>query len=416
MGIRKACFIISLICLFGGNAFPQNEADDTSKDAVPVYSSPVEGEPSFRISETESSVLFLQRLKWEEAQYAVSYHVILERKRENLDAYAEVLRRNVGEPFMDVSVPAGEYRFRVMSFNILGLLDSQSDWEYFVVMQALKPSIVSFSPAAFYFDRLTPRILILTGENIIPESEIYLVHKTMLDEAGEPWTLTPIEIHRNELGENARLVFAEEDLLMGKYEIVVKNPGGLEARMGDFIISVAKPYDINVSAGYSPSLTIFGQKDRFLDQVFIPLSFSVRGSFIPFKWGAGNLGFELNTGWFFLTSEWADKDIEASAHIVFLNAGALFEYWIIKRELSVDFRAGVGVTGLFGFRYVYISTGKPSPNTYNSMAFSYSLGASIKWMIYKQIFVEGGVDFFHFTHPDVPIGLVRFGVFGGYQF
>jgi len=416
MGIRKACLIISLLSFIGSTAFSQNEAADSSKDTVPIYASPVEGEASFRLSETESSVLFLQRLKWEEAQYAVSYHVILERKRENLDAYAEVLRRNVSEPFMDVSVPAGEYRFRVMSFNILGLLDSQSEWEYFVVMQALKPSVLAFSPAAFYFDRLTPRILTLTGENLLPESEIFLVHKTMLDEAGEPWILTPTEIYRNELGESARLVFAEEDLLMGKYEIVVKNPGGLEARTGDFNIAVAKPYDINISAGYSPSITLFGQKDKFLDQVFVPLSFSVRGSFIPYKWDVGNLGFELNTGWFFLTSEWADKDLEASAHMVFLNAGALFEYWIIKRELSADFRAGIGVTGLFGFRYTYISTGMSSADTYNSMAFSYFLGASIKWMIHKQIFVEGGVDFFHFVHPDAPIGLVRFGVFGGYQF
>ena len=416
MDIRKAFLVIFMLCFFGNIVFSQDEAADGSKDSVSIYASPVEGEPSFRLSETESSVLFLQRLKWEEAQYAVSYHVILERKRENLDAYAEVLRRNVSDPFMDVSVPAGEYRFRVMSFNILGLLDSQSDWEYFVVMQAFKPTIVSFSPSAFYFDRLTPRIITLEGEYLLLESEIFLVHKTMLDESGEPWILTPIEIYRNELGESARLVFDEEDLMMGKYEIVVVNPGGLEARIGDFNIAVAKPWDINVSVGYSPSLTLFGQKDKFLDQVFVPLSFSARGSFIPFKWDVGNLGFEINTGWFLLTSEWADKNLRASAHMVFLNVGPLFEYWIVRKKFSANFRAGLGVTGLFGFHYEYIDTGMQSAETYNSMAFSYSFGVSLKWMMYKQIFVEGGVDFYHFTHPDVPIGLVRFGAFGGYQF
>ena len=436
MDIKNIVLLISLLCFLGGANFaqdlpensdqpqdlvPEASADsaedsgehDPSKEAVSIYSSPIEGEPSFRLSETDNSLLFFQRLKWEEAEYAVSYHVILERKRDNMDTYTEVLRKNVTEPYLDISVPAGEYRYQVLSFNILGLLDSQSDWEYFIVLQALKPSIVAFSPLVFYLDRLTPRILNLMGENLLPEAEIYLVSKTLVDEAGEPLILRPQEIHRNELGENARLVFDEEDLAVGEYEIVVKNPGGLETRAGDFAIAVAKPFDINVSGGYAPMLTLFGQTEYFLDHVFVPLSFFVRGSFVPFKWDIGNLGFELGTGWSYLTSEQNEK--KTQAHLVLVNADVLYQYWIIKRELSVNGRAGIGFAGIFNYRFEYTNTGKTG-DSISTAAFSFNLGASVQWLLYKQVFVEGGLDYIHIAHPEIPMGFVRIGVFGGYQF
>ena len=434
MDIKNAFLVLSLICFLGGMSFaqdlPENPAppqdaevlpdsaadsggQEPPKEVVPTYSSPIEGEPSFRLSETDNSLLFFQRLKWEAAQYAVSYHVILERKKDNMDTYTEVLRRNVTDPFLDISVPAGEYRYRVLSFNILGLLDSQSDWEYFIVLQALKPSIVAFSPLAFYFDRLTPRILNLTGENLLPEAEIYLVSKTSVDSAGEPLVLKPQEIHRNELGENARLVFDEDDLVAGEYEIVVKNPGGLETRVGDFTIAMAKPFDINVSGGYAPMLTLFGQTKYFLDHVFVPASFFIRGSFVPFKWDKGNLGFELGTGWSYLTSDQNEK--KTHANLVLVNADVLYQYWIIKRELSVNGRAGLGLAGIFNYQFKYTNTGKTG-DSISTAAFSFNLGASVQWLLYKQIFIEGGLDYIHIAHPEIPMGFVRIGVFGGYQF
>ena len=439
MGIKKAFSLFSLLCFFGGMSFAQDlpdtsplsgveapeaeplfpkmipdsgSGDDSSKDVVPIYSSPIEGEPSFRLSETENNLLFYQRLTWEEAQYAVSYHVILERKRDNMDTYMEVLRRNVNVPYLDISVPFGEYRYRVLSFNILGLLDSQSDWEYFIVLQALQPSITDFTPNAFYFDRLTPRIIILTGENLLPDADIYLVSRTAVDESGEPFILKPWEIHRNELGETARLIFAEEDLLAGDYGIVVKNPGGLDTRAGVFRIALAKPYDINVAGGYTPLITLFGQKDYFLDHVFIPLGFSIRGSFIPLKWSFGNLGAEVTGLWSYVTSEL--NGFKTSAHLFLFNADALFQYWIIRSRLSVNARAGLGFAGILNYRFEF-DTGR-SWDPISTAAFSYNLGASIQWLFYKQIFIEGGVDFFHMTHSELPMGFLRIGIFGGYQF
>jgi len=380
--------------------------------SAPIYSAPVEAEPSFKLSETESSIVFSQRLTWEKAQYAVRYVVILERKRDNLEMYNEVLRRNVDaeNPYLDISVPAGTYRYRVQSYNILDQLDTETPWQEFTIIQALQPSVVSFDPVVFYLDRETPRNLTLAGENLLPKAEIYLQNQVIPGDAG---ILRPKEIYSTELGESTRLIFSEEDLVVGKYDIVVKNPGGLETKAGVFSVAIAKPYDINVAVGYSPMMTLFGQRDFFLDHFFVPLGFSARASYIPFKWDIGYIGVELTPSWTLLDS--AKDQKKTTAHLVVVNVDALYQYWIRRREVAINGRVGFGFAGVFNYQFQYTDTGKDSKSM-STAAFSFNLGASVQWFFYKQFFVEGGLDYIHIAHPEIPMGFVKIGVFGGYQF
>jgi len=397
------------------SAADDNSASDSSAESNPVNGSPVEGEPSFRLSENESSKLFFQRLTWDKAQYAVRYSVILERKGTNLDVFTEVLRRNLDatETYLDVSIPAGDYRFRVVSFNILGLLDSQTDWEYFSVLQAFQPSIVDFLPFVFYLDRPSPRIITLSGEYLLPDAEIYLIRQNTVNEAGEPEILRPAQILSNELGESVRLIFNEEDLIAGTYEFYVKNPGGLETRYGVFTIAVAKPYDINVAGGYIPMLTLYGETTYFLDHIFNSLSLSARASFVPFKWSFGNLGAELYPSWSLITSN--QNGFRTRANLVLIDVGPVFQYWIIRKELSVNARLGIGKAGIFNNHFEFDNTGSTWAPM-NTVGFSFIIGSSVQWFFYKQFFVEGGVDFALVAHPEIPLGFVRFGLFAGYQF
>ena len=411
MSVNKVIFLVPVLLMLCAGGFAQDLSEPGPTDG-----SPVEGKPSFRLSDSDSGKLFFQRLSWEAAEFAFTYTVYLERKREALDTFIEVLRNEVpaANAFLDISVPPGEYRFRVQSKNILGMLDSETEWDYFSIIEALYPNIVDFQPSAFYFDRPGARILTLSGENLLPEAEIFLVNLVLTDESGEQLILRPSEIVRNQLGENARLVFNEEDLLAGKYEIVVINPGGLEIRTGGFVIAMAKPFDVNVAIGYSPAIALFGRTDFFLDRVFIPLSFSARASYVPFKLSFGYIGFELTADWSFLTSERDQK--KTQAHLVTVNANALFQYWLYKKKLALNSRAGVGITGIFNHHFIYTDTGKKSPDSYNTMAFSLSLGASVQWLFFRQLFIEGGADLVFITHPEIPMGLVRIGVYVGYQF
>ena len=414
MGIKSTLVIFCLLCFFGA-MIPAQDFYDDSEEAGINGDAQDEGEPNFRLSDTDAGLLFVQRLTWEEAQYAVRYHVILERKRETTGQYTEVLRRNLdaAETYVDISVPAGEYRFKVFSFNILGLLDSESDWEYFEVLKALYPVILEFSPQAFYLDRLTPRILHLTGENLILDADIYLEGKNVFDESGQPVILKPVERLGDELGESIRLIFDEEDLIAGIYEIFVINPGGFISSAGNFSVAIAKPFDINVSLGYSPMVSVTGLHDYFLDHVFIPVSFSARGNFIPFKLGIGFFGAELNLTWSLIGSD--NGEIKTSTHLLTITAGALYQYWIIKNKLSINARLGFGITGYFNWKFEYYNTGK-SGDPMNLVSFAFNMGPSVQWFFYKQIFIEGGVDYIHVAQKELPLNLIRIGLYGGYQF
>ena len=99
--------------------------------AADSYSS--DGEPVYHLSETDNSLSFVRRFAWEPAQFAIQYTLILEQKRENMNVYVEVLRRNTDQTYLNISIPPGEYRYRVVGYNILGLFDSQSEWDYFVI-------------------------------------------------------------------------------------------------------------------------------------------------------------------------------------------------------------------------------------------------------------------------------------------
>ena len=160
MEIKKLLLMFSLLFFLEGFVFAQGEAEDSGDISaasaipaapavpsasavlaaetipdtnVPVNASLTDNESPVSLSESGTDLLFYRRLTWDEARYAVRYTVVMEQKRDNLDAYMEVLRRNTEQTFIDITVPPGEYRFLVMSFNVLGLLDAQSEWDYFIV-------------------------------------------------------------------------------------------------------------------------------------------------------------------------------------------------------------------------------------------------------------------------------------------
>ena len=390
---------------------------DFGDEINPAEEGPIEVIPAYLLADSGGNVRFIQRLAWRKAQFAVRYSVLLERKSEELGTFVEALRRNLDAEtnYIDVSVPAGEYRYRVYSFNVLGQLDTQTEWEYFSVIKAIQPSILTFYPDIFYLDRDTPRIIDLTGENLLPDTDIYLVCISMLNENGELIKIRPAELHLNELGETAKLIFNEEDIFTGQFDIIAVNPGGLESRTGTFSVAIAKPFDINVAGGFSPSLSLVGQKANFLDQVFIPVSFSARGSYVPYKLDYGFFGLEAVLNWTMFSSTPAKNDIKStSAHLLTLNANVLYQYWIYKNKLSFNGRAGLGFAGLFDYHIKYTSgkTSKP----YNTAAFSINIGGSVQWFFHKQIFAEGGLDYNQIIHTEFGIGFVRIGLFCGYQF
>ena len=418
MGSKKRLLLLAL-AVTGLYVFAQEEEPHVPQETSPAAT--ISTDHSLT-PDGRSPLLFVHTLEWSPAEYSVSYVVILEQMRDGL--FVEVLRRTVQTTSLEVSIPAGEYRFRVSGFNVLGRPDVSTDWEHLTITQALQPSIFGFSPTNFYFDRKSLRIINIEGVNLIVGSEFYLLRRSgktaVPDESGEGTTylendiLLPTEVRLTDLGDSAQLVFDEDTLVEGVFNIIVKNPGGFEDHAGPFGISVAKPWDLNVSIGYSPMASVSQSADAkvMLNRPGVPLGIGVAASFLPFKMDFGFIGVEMSMSWAYFNSRTVNSTFHSS--LLSVHTNALYQYWYKKDVLAFNARLGLGASGMLS--QVDFDTGIKSDSR-NFALFSWGGGVSAMWLFYRQLYMEGGFGFLHaLDGKSYSQSFMRFSLGLGWQF
>jgi hypothetical protein len=90
---------------------------------------------SYRIDE---SGRFFQILRWEKTN-AYFYEVEVEQRTES-DAWVPRLKEKTENPMLEVSLPPGRYRYRIVSYNVLGRAAAYSGWTLFRIHAARTPA------------------------------------------------------------------------------------------------------------------------------------------------------------------------------------------------------------------------------------------------------------------------------------
>ena len=358
----------------------------------------------FFIDREGEEARFIQRLIWEESMYALRYLVIVQRLEDD-GYYREAERASVYENFIDVSLYAGSYRFRVEVFDLVDEFAFSTDWQYFEILRALQPELSGFSPDRFLLDADEVWELTLHGENLLPGSVFYLVRGDI--------RIMPRR-HTSD-GTSALLVFEMGSLIPGEYYVYVRNPGGLDTRLGTFAIAFQRPFDLNISLGFAPLVPLYGflfndfTLNNFTVDAPFPDSFYALGavtriSFIPFKRVWGYLGLELSSSLTILEHERA----YFTANTFFLNAhlGLLYQRYFFERNFAFNLTLGAGVTSLMNFHYTY----PVGPQTESKTAHYISAiaGLSVKAFFFSPFFISAGVDFIHVFSPEQPMpGVIR---------
>jgi hypothetical protein len=361
-------------------------------------------ESSFFIQGTGDDLRFIQRLTWEGQEYAYRYEVIIE-KREAA-GFAEAIREFTTQPFIEVSLAPGEYRYGVLTYDLFDVPAEAPPWTSFEVLLALQPEVYNFSPAGFYLDEDTVWEVSLGGGNLTPQAEIYL---RLLGPGGD--RIIPSRYIPSPRGDSGQLVFVLDNLTPGAYEVYVKNPGGLEASRGTFTIAYRKPVDLNVSLNYAPLVPLYGALNDFFDAPVFPLAVAARISFVPFKRVWGYLGVELVPFWTALSAK--GEGYEVLAQYMGAHANLLYQKWLPNRTMAFNFRLGGGMVLLDDLHFEFSNGSSESLQTLMPSA---GAGLSFMWFVNKPFFVELGAEYLHFFSVDNPSpGYLRPIIGGGYQ-
>jgi len=82
---------------------------------------------------------FIQRLAWSGGMYSLHCEVIIEKEEDG--KYAGYVSKFTADNYFDISLPPGNYRFRVIPYDILDKPGMGTKWETFKVFNAVKPEL-----------------------------------------------------------------------------------------------------------------------------------------------------------------------------------------------------------------------------------------------------------------------------------
>jgi len=90
------------------------------------------------IEEKGDEVKYVQRFVWKGGEHTLYYEVVFE--REINGAYIPYLKETTKAKFIEVSLPPGPYRFRVIPYDLLGRPTEGSPWSNIHVFAVTKPN------------------------------------------------------------------------------------------------------------------------------------------------------------------------------------------------------------------------------------------------------------------------------------
>jgi len=311
---------------------------------------------------------FIQRLAWSGGTYSLYCEVIIE-KEEEIGEYTEYIRKFTTGNYLDISLPPGNYRFRVIPYDILGKPSTETQWSPFMVFNAVKPELYQPGEDYYFNDRQGSKFE-FNGKDIEQNAIVYFVNS-----AGEH--IVPVEIIVNYDGSNVRVIFDKGRLIDGEYDVFVVNPGGLEASISGIDYKTYREkfglfhYIINVSI--MPGFHIYGESPVDYSG-FSYYLLSVRASIISCIYLNSYFGQEFS---FFKMSEFGLDDyyFPGAMNGYAFGYNFLFINWLNGREAAVNFKIGIGFN-LNTINLSYVNT-----------------GVSFLYRIYKILYIETGIDF-----------------------
>ena len=115
---------------------------------------------TYYITEDEKgNQTIMQTFSWEQDENVFKYEFIMEHLVKG--NWVEIEHQELTENKIDLSLAAGSYRYKILLYNYLGFLETETDWIEAEIIKAYQPKISSVSPQNLYLEEIQDGIFIV---------------------------------------------------------------------------------------------------------------------------------------------------------------------------------------------------------------------------------------------------------------
>jgi hypothetical protein len=306
---------------------------------------------------------YVQQLVWVGDEYAFKYEVVIERGEGR--TYRAYQREFTEKPTLQISLPPGNYRYRVISYDYLEQPGDASVW----INLEIKPS-----------------------------------------------PIVSVEVETDENGSYIIRSPGSDQIVPGVNEIIIKNPDELEIENGKLIVDEQtaggsqKTFSFYLSAAWSPLIPLYGGIQEIFGNEFYAAGASMCfGAFYnKLNWWFSP-GLEFSSSWYALNKTQGGDTVGIQAGATGFNIIAQKRFF--SQKMAVTLRAG----GALAFQIGETTIGQES-YAIGGLAPQLNLGASFLYQVWKQLYLETGVSFTFHMNQNNSSGYLRpwFGI--GWKF
>jgi hypothetical protein len=345
---------------------------------------------NYRLEDSGGEQHFIQRLSWQDDGTAFRYEITVEAGE--AEDWQEILREFTETDYLEVSLPAGQYRYRIRAYDFFDEPSDYSPWFPLEIQRALRPEILGLvsGDAVKKNDRNSPLYaLSLDGENLLPTSVLSLT-----DKKGKT---IPLELQTDDNG----LVLLKSPLPPGDYRLTVENPGGFTSTVSFTITRPASDANRYASLGYSPLLPLYGSLNEMLDALVYPAGAYARFEYAPFTLASFSFGFGAAPSWNYIVTKYtqSQKEYDVSAQLLGARAYLLGQKRFLDNTLVLNLRLGGGAYLMMDLRK---ETAGESYDPTSALFPTVGGELSLLWVFREPFFAEAGAAYLHFFSVDDP--------------
>ena len=424
MVIRKRLLCALLITvLLGGLATAKSKKKTktgfTSSPATTAASTDEASSKEASSEEEKDPDAAWQYLEWEEdyPEYVQKYEIVIEEKKDDNSNWNEVNRLFTEDNTTKVQIQPlltpGLYRYKVITYDLIGIPEIESNWFEFNIFRAYYPQIRSIEAATthsstIYLDEINDGIFTVNGRNLFElqknPTDISFTTYTVINARKN--TVAPLIPHITEFSENNRhlkIQFDLEELDTGTYYFCATDASGLKSEHNKdsmFTVKFRKSVDFDVAAGYTCPVIIIGDRMKeYLNTMVLPLSANAKISLMPFKRRFGYLGIGIDATYTRLLTKTDGYDLDGN----YITGNALFIYQLpirikskkdstkLRHIATLEVHGGGGLAMFNNTKFHFPHNINSEP--LNSLDFCVLAGASAQVYFTNRLYAEVGADF-----------------------